>query len=367
MPTSHPQGRLAVRWKPLMSASAIVADRASGYHLLTVDGYSCTKTLPTGKPLKSHQFAACGHRWHIDYYPNGQTSESADYLSFFLCLDDNVVGSTEVKARHGFWFVDAAQKEEVLPSLPSGAAVRNYAGTSGWGTSKFIGREAFEKSKHLKDDSFTIRCDIVVINGFSTKMAEAAAPKFVSPPPSDLSQHLGDLLKTEKGADVVFQVGSETFAAHRCVLASRSPVFNAELFGAMKEGDTLEVIHIDDIEAQVFKALLYFAYTDKLLETKEEDEDTMFQHLLVAADRYDMERLKLVCEEKLCGYIDVGTVATILALADQHHCVGLKKACFDFLSSPANWRAVVTTESFQHVYMSCPSVLTKLIAMPSAE
>lgn len=93
----------------------------------------------------------------------------------------------------------------------------------------------------------------------------------------------------------------------------------------------------------------------------------MFQHLLVAADRYDMERLKLVCEEKLCRYIDVGTVATILAFADQHHCVGLKKACFDFLSSPANWRAVVATDSFQHVYMSCPSVVMKLTAMPSAE
>lgn len=238
-----------------MSASAIVADRASGYHLLTVDGYSCTKTLPTEKSLKSHQFAACGHHWHIDYYPNGQTSESADYLSFFLCLDDDVVGNTEVKAHHSFLFVE--QQEEVLPSLASGAAVKNYAGSSGWGTSKFIKREAFEKSKHLKDDSFTIRCDIVVINGFSTKMAEPAAPKFVFPPPSDLSQHLSDLLKTEKGADVVFQVGSETFAAHRCVLASRSPVFNAELFGAMKEGDTSGVIHIDDIEAQVFKGLLY--------------------------------------------------------------------------------------------------------------
>ena len=117
----------------------------------------------------------------------------------------------------------------------------------------------------------------------------------------------------------------------------------------------------------MFKALLYFAYTDKILETKEEDEDTVFQHLLVAADRYNMERLKLVCEEKLCEYIDVGIVATILALADQHHCVGLKKACFDFLSSPANWRAVVATDSFQHVYVSCPFVVMKLIAMPSAE
>ncbi|XP_039780630.1 BTB/POZ and MATH domain-containing protein 1-like [Panicum virgatum] len=90
------------------------------------------------------------------------------------------------------------------------------------------------------------------------------------------------------------------------------------------------------MEAQVFRALFcFFVYTDSFPDmTKEDGEDVMAQHLLVAADRYSMERLKLMCEEKLCQYIDVGSVATILALAEQHHCHGLKKACFCFLSSP---------------------------------
>ena len=60
--------------------------------------------------------------------------------------------------------------------------------------------------------------------------ATAAAAR-ISVPPSDLHQHLGSLLRTEKGADVVFDVAGETFAAQRCVLAARSPVFSAELFG----------------------------------------------------------------------------------------------------------------------------------------
>jgi len=104
---------------------------------------------------------------------------------------------------------------------------------------------------------------------------------------------------------VVFDVGGQTFAAHRCVLAARSPVFSAELFGTMKESNTntAGVIHVDDMEAQVFKALLYFVYTDSLPKTKnteeeDEEEDVMSQHLLVAADIYNLERLKLLCEEK---------------------------------------------------------------------
>lgn len=84
--------------------------------------------------------------------------------------------------------------------------------------------------------------------------------------------------------------------------------------------------------------------------------------MLVAADKYNLERLKLICEDKLCKYIYVGTVATILTLAEQHHCHGLKKVCFDFLSSPTNLRAVVATDGFKHLSRSCPAIMEELIA-----
>ena len=183
-------------------------------------------------------------------------------------------------------------------------------------------------------------------------------------PPSDLHRHLADLLQSEKGADVVFQVGRETFPAHRCVLAARSPVFSAEFFGAMKERRTAaEVVQVNDMEAPVFKALLCFLYTDSLPKMTKEDEDIMCQHLLVATDKYDMERLKLMCEGKLCEYIDVGTAATILTLAEQHHCHGLKKACFHFLSDPEKLRAVMTSDGFKHLSRSCPSIKNDLMSM----
>jgi speckle-type POZ protein len=96
---------------------------------------------------------------------------------------------------------------------------------------------------------------------------------------------------------------------------------------------------------------------------QKEDEDVTYQHLLVAADRYNVECLKLICEGKLCEYIDVGTVATILALADQHRCVGLKKACFNFLAAPVTLKAVMDTDGFQHLSRSCPSLMVELMAM----
>ena len=134
----------------------------------------------------------------------------------------------------------------------------------------------------------------------------------------------------------------------------------------MKESRTqADVVQVDDMEVPVFKALLWFLYTDSLPEMSKEDEDAMYQHLLVAADRYDMERLKLMCEDKLCEYIDVGNAATILTLAEQHHYHGLKKACFSFLSNlaMANLRAAMASDGFKHLSRSCPSIEKDLMSM----
>ena len=80
-------------------------------------------------------------------------------------------------------------------------------------------------------------------------------------------------------------------------------------------------MQIDDMEPRVFKALLHFIYTDALLEVHEEDKIVMAQGLLVAADRYAMERLKLICADMLCNYInDARTAITTLDLADKHGC-----------------------------------------------
>ncbi|TVU31085.1 hypothetical protein EJB05_22754, partial [Eragrostis curvula] len=363
--------------KRLRSASSIIADTTRGYHILKIDGYSLTKGTPTGECLKSHPFTLGGHRWCIHYYPNGDKPESKDYISIFLHLDQSV--SKAVKACYQLNFIDDVDEKTL-----AFRGVRIFESNGSRGFTQFMKREDFEKSKHLKDDSFAIRCDMVVINEFRVVQEKADlvdTPVFVSVPPSSLHEHLGDLLRTEKGADVVFEVGGETFAAHRCVLAARSPVFSAELLGMMKESDTAGVVRIDDMEAKVFKTLLHFVYTDSLPKTKkeeeekekekeekeegekEEEEDVMFQHLLVAADRYNLERLKLMCEEKLCNYIDSGTVATVLALAEQHHCTGLKKACFSFLRSPENLKAVMSSDGFKHLSRSCPTIMEELVAM----
>uniref|UniRef100_A0A8I7B6D1 BTB domain-containing protein n=1 Tax=Hordeum vulgare subsp. vulgare TaxID=112509 RepID=A0A8I7B6D1_HORVV len=139
----------------------------------------------------------------------------------------------------------------------------------------------------------------------------------------------------------------------------RSPVFKAEFYGPMRETGT-PLITIKDMQPDVFKALLHFIYTDSLQTIDDPEGNSraeMVQHLLVAADRYDLEKLKLVCERILWENLDVQNVATMLALADQHHCDILNDACIEFISSQKIMDAVAATQGYVDLKRSGPSIL----------
>lgn len=96
-----------------------------------------------------------------------------------------------------------------------------------------------------------------------------------------------------------------------------------------------------------FQALLHFIYCDSLPDMEDVSglstkcaSTLMTQHLLAAADCYALDRLKVLCEAKLCQDVAINTVATTLALADQHHCFQLKSVCLKFVALPENLRGI---------------------------
>ncbi|CAM0148165.1 unnamed protein product [Urochloa decumbens] len=339
------------------STSTLVADKATGWHLLRVKDYSATKEHGVGNYIKSGPFTVGGHSWSIAYYPDGDDEKTADYIRFSLFLEPPFPNNG-VKAQFKLSLLDQAGKP--VPRYTMNFDMHRYTNKGpDWGCSSFIGRKDLELM-YVKDDSFRIRCDLTVVMDIRPVVTTSAESPRV--PPSNLHQHLGGLLTSKVGADVTFYVGEEQYRAHKVVLAMRSTVFMAELFGPMKE-NTETGVRIDDMESRVFEAMLHFIYTDTLPGIDEGDKMLMAQHLLVAADRYNLERLKLICEDMLGGYINFEIVATTLVLAEQHSCQGLKEACFKFLKAPGNLNAVMESDGYQHLKTSCPSLVEDLLAM----
>lgn len=88
------------------------------------------------------------------------------------------------------------------------------------------------------------------------------------------------------------------------------------------------------------QAMLQFVYSDQLPDLLEITGSTatctstiMLQHLLAAADQFGLDRLKQLCESKLCEEVTADTVATTLSLADQHGCPQLKAICLKFAAT----------------------------------
>ncbi|KAF6998066.1 hypothetical protein CFC21_014225 [Triticum aestivum] len=339
-----------------ISASMVSASEERSYarsYVLKVDGYSRAKELlKNGQCVTSTPFGVGGHSWVVRYFPNGGHEGYDDFISLFLRLES--ADAEDVKAKFTFSVLD--ENGEPVPSYTRTArSIETFSrkGSSSRGWHDYIKRDDLDVSSHLRDNCLNIRCDVTVMKEIHGEEARV--------PPSDLDRHLGDLLKNKDAADLTFQVGGQSISAHRCVLAARSSVFKAELLGAMKESSAASPIEICDMEDDVFKSLLHFMYTDSVPLTLKLDV-VMAGHLLVAADRYNVVRLKQICEEKLCVHMDSNMVATSLALAEQHGFPRLKEACLQFLDSPSNFKAMMASDGYEHLTSSCPSVLKELIA-----
>jgi hypothetical protein len=108
--------------------------------------------------------------------------------------------------------------------------------------------------------------------------------------------NLSKLLDTQSMADVTFVVNGEKIGAHSAIVVSASPVLYAMLEeNKFLEGVTKEV-KIDYIKPSVFRNMLHYLYTGRILEL---NEALMIEPLFVAADKFQIEALKDLCEESL--------------------------------------------------------------------
>ncbi|XP_023738374.1 BTB/POZ and MATH domain-containing protein 2 [Lactuca sativa] len=348
------------------TTSTSVTETVNGEHDFRISGYSLSKGIGIGKYVASDTFMVGGYSWAIYFYPDGKSLEdNATYVSLFIALASE---GSDVRALFELTLLDQSGRERHKihshfgRALESGPYTLKYRGSM-WGYKRFFKRSALETSDYLKDDCLQVHCCVGVVKS----RTEGPKTYSIHVPPSDIGQQFGQLLECGKGTDVCFQVKDETFSAHKLVLAARSPVFRAQLFGPMKDQNTRCII-VEDIEPPVFKALLHFMYWDSLPDMEELTgmntkwaTTLMSQHLLAAADRYGLDRLRVLCETNLCQDVAINTVATTLALAEQHHCHQLKAVCLKFVASPENLRAVMQTDGFDYLKESCPEVLTQLL------
>ncbi|GJS21450.1 BTB/POZ/MATH-domains containing protein [Tanacetum coccineum] len=323
----------------------------NGFHLFTVKEYSRLKEMDVGSYISSDTFAVGGYDWAIFFYPHGE--DNADYVSVYLGLTN---GCGSALASYELTLLDQSGNGSHYTIY--NLNIRYIRDNPFW---YYMTKQYLESSHYFKDDSLSFCCMVRVDQScIRTK-------KFtIIPPPPEMEKDLKYLLDSEIGSDIVFRVKDVTFKAHKVILAARSPVFKAQFYGLVGN-PALDEVELMDMEPSVFKAMLFFIYSDKLPDSQESvgSMSHMIQHLLVAADRFGLDRLKQLCEAKLYEELNVDVVATTLSLAHDHHCSQLKTICMDF--AVANLRAVIKTEGYKYIEKSCPLLLSELLQKIASE
>ncbi|KAM0830910.1 hypothetical protein ACQ4PT_065902 [Festuca glaucescens] len=95
------------------------------------------------------------------------------------------------------------------------------------------------------DDYFVLLCSVDIVTTMGGEPLSAPAP-LKEEELTDLGHGLATMLEKLDLTDVHFDVDGESFSAHRLVLAARSPVFRAQLYGPMAESK-MASITIHDI------------------------------------------------------------------------------------------------------------------------
>ena len=171
----------------------------------------------------------------------------------------------------------------------------DFASRTGWGYPKFDERQILATRVRRGGDRFTIRCDVVVINGFRT---EEATPSATIPPLRPAQAPRQPPLEREGRRR---RVRGRRRDVRRAPVRARGPVVGPQRgspglgVGERRRG-RCRCLRVDGVDPPAFRALLRYAYTDSLQEMDRDEEDAVLRN----------------CKDKLCRLIDVGTVQITL-------------------------------------------------------
>ena len=169
-----------------------------------------------------------------------------------------------------------------------------------------------------------------------------------------------DIAKTfmdKEFSDIKVKCGEKTFDCHRLILAASSRVFKAMLQSEMTEKNENMVV-IEDFDSEVIFQVLQCIYSGSIDFEAFDDQVYMVMEILKAADKYELETLKSVCEKKLSSLLDEKNCLKLYILADFHLTPKLEKEALDVVAD--NLEAVFESEDWEDCIKNHPNLALKI-------
>ncbi|KAM0729209.1 Speckle-type POZ protein B [Formica fusca] len=128
---------------------------------------------------------------------------------------------------------------------------------------------------------------------------------------------------------VTFVINKKHLQASKALLCSKSKVFEA-MFNCGLNESVNNKVEITDIKYDILQQLLFFLQTGYLSEDARKDAKVAYE-LFIAAEKYDIKDLKLICEQDLIRNTTKKNVVKHLKFAHINNGTTLKNYALDFI------------------------------------
>jgi hypothetical protein len=270
--------------------------------------------------------------WKLKLYPNGYNSDSKNFISLFL---------EAIPTR--FELINNIKKRVKTFKMGIGRFVvhENMESFS----NRFIGQEMLNSTFEFENNYVWGRAKFCKLNNIflnedRTKELDILIQvTFMNEENFDddeiMSESTEGYFEKNIFTDIEFALdcGSRV-KAHRIILSMKSAYFKNMLEGGWRE-QGMDVIPIKNVRYEAFRAILYYIYSNKLMEVHR------FKHLkdiFVLSDMMDLIGLKLLVTKKIVELIGNDNWNEILTLGWRYEDASLKSAGFNFVAE--NWEDV---------------------------
>lgn len=312
---------------------------------------SCFDGKTVGDSLKSPIFTSNNSgitsKWQLNLYPKGESKKCEGYSSLFLY---RVTHENDVNVKYSFSILNQENKKVNIKLFEY---LFKHGIGDARGERKFVNESFLKNSKYklLKDNKLRILCKLITKKYTTNDQTETQDEKKVCRLKEFDS--FEELFISKAFSDVTVKADGENFELHKCILSTRSPVFEA-MFRSDMEEKNKNVVEITDVKYQVLQELFLFIYTGKV-----NDIAKIVGELLIAADKYCIQGLKELCEKTICDNIKPNNVIKYLELAITNNAEKVRAETINWISLYLD--VLVDSKQFADLDKQNPGVLLEIM------
>uniref|UniRef100_A0A915NSD7 Uncharacterized protein n=2 Tax=Meloidogyne TaxID=189290 RepID=A0A915NSD7_9BILA len=295
--------------------------------------------------------------WQLCLYPGGKREENSGNVSLFLKMSttENQREFT-VRAEYRFYFLDDTGAARFSNVNTGDFKVKPAKGSHSWGLRNIPRQKVLNCIR--SNNSLHIVCQIELVPDFNKLQTHVRREHRIDPIilTKEFLERNHKMFISGEGSDCVVECGNQEFPVHKFVLMAHSDVFRA----MFNHKDTLESvesrIRITDFGPETVHQMLTYMYSGGL---PEDFSDEQASNLIEISEKYQLDSLKIICQDKLISRLSMANVCSMVTIADIHNADLLMSACIPLVRS--HIRQLMASQEWTEMKTNNPRLLNLVL------